>query len=406
MRFFKYLVLFLSAFVSISAYADMYFLGYPEPTWRSDQLFSSPDSACRSFVSHMTSISGLKYEVVEVTETRCTFKTPSGSGYASIGKKAVACPTGEEKDFRWWSDLQLPAQVCLNKCVYLKSGPTKCVQVDSEGGLTRTDLCGPYLSNGSECDQPDPDPNSQPKPPLRPDECKNSTGSDSYCDKPPDRGCPVGYKQAMFNNKQICVKDSPNDPNPNDPNNGPDDPDDPDDPNNPPNPNGCNKSYCDKPPDNSCPVGYYQARYQGKDICVKNNPNPNGPNPNDPNNGNGDGTGDGDNGGGDGGIFCEKSGKAICDAVTAIKDFFTDEHELPADEHPDIQEHDLGNYESNYVTWSAQCPPDNNVHINVMGRSSTLVLSWQPWCTLLSKLRWVIIACAYFAAAYIILGMR
>ncbi|RUP38814.1 MAG: hypothetical protein EKK63_11380 [Acinetobacter sp.] len=89
-----------------------------------------------------------------------------------------------------------------------------------------------------------------------------------------------------------------------------------------------------------------------------------------------------------------------------MKDFLTDDHELPTDEHPEIVEHNLGDYESNYVSWSAQCPPDQSVHINLMRQSTTLILSWQPWCMLLSKLRWAIIACSYFAAAYIILGMR
>ena len=66
----------------------------------------------------------------------------------------------------------------------------------------------------------------------------------------------------------------------------------------------------------------------------------------------------------------------------------------------------LPEYEKNYVLWSQQCPPDVQVPISLMGQSSTLVMSWSPWCELLSKIRWAIIACAYFAAAYIILGMR
>lgn len=78
----------------------------------------------------------------------------------------------------------------------------------------------------------------------------------------------------------------------------------------------------------------------------------------------------------------------------------------PSDTNIDIGDIPVGDYESNYVSWSAQCPPDNHVSINLMGQSSTLVLSWSPWCELLSKIRWAIIACAYFAAAYIILGMR
>jgi hypothetical protein len=51
---------------------------------------------------------------------------------------------------------------------------------------------------------------------MDPSKCKNASGSDGYCKKPDDQACP-GYKQAMFNGQQICVKDSSNTPNPNDP---------------------------------------------------------------------------------------------------------------------------------------------------------------------------------------------
>ena len=90
-----------------------------------------------------------------------------------------------------------------------------------------------------------------------------------------------------------------------------------------------------------------------------------------------------------------------------IKDFFTEDHALPSDDSSvQVGEIQLPQYEENYVTWSQQCPPDVQVPISLMGQSSTLVMSWSPWCELLAKLRWAIIACAYFAAAYIILGMR
>ena len=51
---------------------------------------------------------------------------------------------------------------------------------------------------------------------------------------------------------------------------------------------GCKngESYCDKPP-TGCPSGYTSGSFNGKQICVKNNPDPTKPNPNDPNNGGG-----------------------------------------------------------------------------------------------------------------------
>lgn len=337
MRFFKYLVFIFLTFLSTQSFAlivkgNPFDRGYVEVGSYSEYCNIGLSRLKQSFPDpngyNGTPVTSSGY-TVSGTSLKCTYNPV---GWVATGQIFDSCPTGQQKDIKWWVDIPMPASACISKCVYISDPAVSqsCVDVDIEG-VTGVGECGPMVSTGAKCDQPDPDPRTQPKPPLRPDECKNATGSDSYCDKPPDRGCPSGYKQAMFNNKQICVKDSPTDPNPNDPNNGPDDPDGPDDPNNPPNPNGCTNGdpYCDKPPDNSCPVGYYQARYQGKDICVKNNPNNNGPNPNDPNNPPPDGNGDGDNGGGDGGPFCDGAGKLICDAVTDIKDslneIFSDE---------------------------------------------------------------------------------
>ncbi|MDN5696245.1 MAG: hypothetical protein L0G61_06070, partial [Staphylococcus equorum] len=48
---------------------------------------------------------------------------------------------------------------------------------------------------------------------------------------------------------------------------------------------GCKsgEAYCNKPP-TGCPSGYTSGSFNGKEICVKNNPDPTKPNPNDPNN--------------------------------------------------------------------------------------------------------------------------
>jgi archaellum component FlaC len=55
---------------------------------------------------------------------------------------------------------------------------------------------------------------------------------------------------------------------------------------------GCKsgEAYCDKPP-TGCPTGYTSGSFNGKQICVKNNPDPTKPNPNDPNNNPNDGGG-------------------------------------------------------------------------------------------------------------------
>jgi hypothetical protein len=89
-----------------------------------------------------------------------------------------------------------------------------------------------------------------------------------------------------------------------------------------------------------------------------------------------------------------------------IKDWLSSDTDLPENESPQIQEFDVGQYEKSYVSWNSACPADVQVPISMMGQSSTLVLKWQPLCMLLDKIKWAIVACAYFAAAYIILGMR
>lgn len=315
MHFLKYLLFIILSSLSASVFAVMYEYNVAGVTW-----YSSAESACKNW-KHSASQFDDNYTKVngEICEVRLKSNN-SLYNKAPIKKREVACPTGDSRNFLWWQDRAAPASVCLSKCEYLKPpGPLKCVSVDHESEVNE-ELCGDYISSGKTCTEPDPNPSTQPKPP----ECKNSNGSDSYCNKPPE-GCPTGYKQAMFNNQQICVKDSPNDPNPNDPNNN--NPPDPD-PNQ--NPNACTATYCPKPDDEkSCPDGYYTSIYNNSKICVKNNPNdptnPNNPNnnPNDPNN-----TGDGDGNGGNtpiGGEFCEGSGKPICDAFTKLKDYLTDE---------------------------------------------------------------------------------
>ncbi|MFW2018596.1 virulence factor TspB C-terminal domain-related protein [Acinetobacter ursingii] len=104
-----------------------------------------------------------------------------------------------------------------------------------------------------------------------------------------------------------------------------------------------------------------------------------------------------------------KTAKESKGLLQDIKDFFTQPFTPPSDDSKVSAENleiDQNVTEQNYVSWGSSCPPDVNVPVNLMGQSSTLTLSWQPWCQLLATIRWAIIAVAYFAAAYIILGMR
>ncbi|TNL41159.1 methyl-accepting chemotaxis protein [Acinetobacter bereziniae] len=77
-----------------------------------------------------------------------------------------------------------------------------------------------------------------------------------------------------------------------------------------PSTEGCKsgEAYCDKPT-TGCPSGYTSGSFNGKQICVKNNPDPTKPNPNDPNNNPNNGNGKFDD---------SKIISAINDSKTAI----------------------------------------------------------------------------------------
>ncbi|ENV08273.1 hypothetical protein F966_03336 [Acinetobacter higginsii] len=375
MRFFKYLVVLFASIFSINVYADY---------WKYNNYTSgSATSLCSSLVSITEFSPSAPFSHIDV---KINPATPNNATCYHYNKNQTltqlytltlvkeVCQLDKREDFKWWIDRDLPGAVCLRKCEYVKKAGEGqgCVDVDIEG-VPGFGICGPVYGTGKECDKPDPDPKNQPKPPPP---CKNSNGSDAYCDKPPE-GCGQGYKEAMFNNKKICVKDSDNTPNPNDPNNNTNPPD-------PENPNACTKSYCPKPDDNkSCPDGYYSTTHNGSKICVKNNPNnPNNPNdpkgnPNDPNNNNG-GDGSGNNGGdgGDGGAFCDGIGKALCDSIIDIKDFLTKEGDTSElEETTPTRELDLGQIQTDLFKASGQCPAPYTFRAPVVNHTFTVDIS-------------------------------
>lgn len=92
-----------------------------------------------------------------------------------------------------------------------------------------------------------------------------------------------------------------------------------------------------------------------------------------------------------------------------VKDWFTwskENDDLPEDEKPQISEIPTPELKEDAVRWSAQCPADAQVPINMQGVSSTITFSWSPWCQLLDMIKPAIIASAYIGAAFIVLGLR
>lgn len=90
----------------------------------------------------------------------------------------------------------------------------------------------------------------------------------------------------------------------------------------------------------------------------------------------------------------------------AYHDFMRDD-ELPNDDTKvDITEHPVPELKEDAISWVSSCPADEYVPISLQGVTSTLVLSWSPWCQLLDVIKPAIIASAYIGAAFIVLGIR
>lgn len=87
-------------------------------------------------------------------------------------------------------------------------------------------------------------------------------------------------------------------------------------------------------------------------------------------------------------------------------DWTKNDSELPNTETNQVTELPIPELQENAISWSASCPPDVQVPINLYGQSSTLTFSWSPWCQLLNIIKPAIIASAYIGAAFIVLGLR
>lgn len=87
-------------------------------------------------------------------------------------------------------------------------------------------------------------------------------------------------------------------------------------------------------------------------------------------------------------------------------DWTKNDSELPDTETNQVTELPIPELQENAISWSASCPPDVQVPINLYGQSSTLTFSWSPWCQLLNVIKPAIIASSYIGAAFIVLGLR
>lgn len=293
MRFFKYLVFIILISLSTSSFAI---------TCSQLPEVANPDQYCKSKYGS----SSYSYRNGSTTDG-CPIRVCTGGTEQFTDPRPKPCPQkGYPADFHQGANGEIPTRRCLNIngniCSFSAQGKEP-FWVTLSGGSTPTrqlysdsEQASPSCTNLNEgqCDTKNPygscyiPPNdncirnkdgsincpSNNPPPIQ-QGCENGA---IYCDRPPN-GCGPNYVSGSFNGRQICVKKGP-EPDPNKPVI-------PNDPTKPNDPNTCSTSYCPKPdPNQDCPVGYYQTSFEGKSICVKNNPTPNQSNPNDPNNSN------------------------------------------------------------------------------------------------------------------------
>lgn len=91
---------------------------------------------------------------------------------------------------------------------------------------------------------------------------------------------------------------------------------------------------------------------------------------------------------------------------TACEWFGWTKKDDPITDNPQIDQSDLPTpiLSENAVSWGSQCPNPQLINFNLMGQTANIQLSWTPVCTLLSYLYYPILAGAYIAAAYIVIG--
>ncbi|MEG0197099.1 MAG: virulence factor TspB C-terminal domain-related protein [Anaerorhabdus sp.] len=212
MRFFKYLIFIILSFVSVNVFAAFYLKSNLTGT-----AYPTVQAACDASFS--------LYALVPKKNgsTWNCIRPSDGSGITIVYEGQTKCESGRNlflDGFITPPDGFAPDSVCSSGCIYQSDGGGTAF--DTPNGNISWGING--TSTGATCSVDTPKGEDTPNnDPMKPEECKNSNGSDAYCNKPSNKQCPVGYKQGSFNNQQICIKNStdpdPTKPNPNDPNN-------------------------------------------------------------------------------------------------------------------------------------------------------------------------------------------
>lgn len=225
MKFFKYLIFILLSFFSINVFAD-----YKLDTYGELGTFSTKQEACNALKSKFPSTS-----VAVVDGNNCTIYTSSssniplaGSNFSEVQSQcAVQSVSSTPISVPGWQDWNADQTIAYQAKIQNQTACYKGCKYKN-----------PFLTTGATSDQMKlnfgnpvkdsscPDTTDLPNTPY-PDNVTPPTdgckNGEAYCDKP-TTGCPSGYTSGSFNGKQICVKNNPDPTKPN-----------PNDPNNNPN---------------------------------------------------------------------------------------------------------------------------------------------------------------------------
>jgi len=214
MKFFKYLIFILLSSISFDAFSAIYRVSYVG-TILSQGEFSSYSEACKSIVGKGT-VQG-EITAVYPAGSDCQFRAGQSTYYANIQILNINCPSSVTSENRT-GDISkwTPDQTTS----YLSTVPQSACY---EGCRYKSPSLGADNTTSFSITYGYPSADSAcanitNKPVIPPNPYENEStackNGESYCDKP-QTGCPSGYTSGSFNGKEICVKNNPDPTKPN-----------------------------------------------------------------------------------------------------------------------------------------------------------------------------------------------
>ena len=395
MRFFKYLIFLVLTLFSINVFAETFY----KVEYDDSSVASSGSAACSNHARNKKYNDGFVYSSHSYDPGRmlCTvvayhkdnqFYDNSTLQVVKFENQCEAGKTVYLDGYITKPDGFPPDQVCSNGCQYTKESDG--LAFDTSNGNLNWGFDA--KNTGQQCDVETDKGEDTPQDPKM-DECKNSNGSDAYCPKDPNKKCPDGYKEQMFNDEKLCVKEGdPNDPS----SSQPTDPNDPSasqptDPNDP----TASQPGTGGGTDLSGVISAIKA--MGSSITAAINSlsktltdaiNKNGRNTVDAIDKN---------------TAELKKGNGF---LEQIKDWLFND-ELPSStDNKVVTDSDLLEDNQNTFRFGPQCPAPVTEQISIIGYSWTFSFSFESYCTVLARLAPYFVFSAYLAAAFIIAGVR